>query len=123
MHRPVSHLIHKFLHMSRVDLSVICSFFLPIGTGTSTHSIGKNSVKIKQIDSYRLKFRLPYIVSIVNLRVFRDNFLNSVSIFMLVLSFFNIYCCETSCAAISTFDLVPLILEINISVNLYNVSE
>jgi hypothetical protein len=28
-------------------------FFLPIGTGTGTHSIGKNSVKIEQIGNIR----------------------------------------------------------------------
>ena len=32
-----------------IQNTVFSDFFLPIGTGTGTHSIGKNGVKIKRI--------------------------------------------------------------------------
>ena len=77
------------LRVRNFDLIDTAVFFRPIGTGIGTHSIGENSVKKQQktknmFDSYFHKFRLPYFVSILNLRVFGDNFLNSVPIFLLV---------------------------------------
>ena len=38
-------------------------FFLPIGTGTGTHSIGKNGIKIKRIGIYYQCTRIVKLIS------------------------------------------------------------
>ena len=43
----------SYFHFDAVEVRGVSSdFFLPLGTGTGTHSIGKNGVKIKRIGIY-----------------------------------------------------------------------
>jgi hypothetical protein len=74
-------------------------FFLPTGTGTGTHSIGKSSVKIEQIGN----LLSLYLQSIYKPKEHNKKYSCLHIVSSLSSTFFdNIYCCETR-----VFDLIP----------------